>query len=159
MAAVELAELGIGQGRLAVTPLAMARLVAIVARRGILIQPYVVQTVRGVAGAVIRRHSGSEIRAFSAPTSEKVGAMMREAVVRGTGQGANLGSISVAGKTGTAENPHGPSHAWFVAYAPADDPRVAVSVVVENGGSGGQVAAPIAAEVIRASLSGSSDNR
>ena len=70
--------------------------------------------------------------------------MMIAVVRRGTGTPAALPNVTVAGKTGTATNPHGGSHAWFVAFAPADDPRVAVSIVVENVGYGATYAAPIA---------------
>ena len=78
--------------------------------------------------------------------------MMVAVVARGTGTAARLPGVSVAGKTGTATNPHGPSHAWFVAFAPADAPRVAVSVVIENVGYGGTYAAPVAREVLRVAL-------
>ena len=73
-------------------------------------------------------------------------------VRRGTGTAAQLGGVTVAGKTGTATNPRGRSHEWFVAFAPAQAPRVAVAVVVENVGYGGTYAAPIAREVLRVAL-------
>jgi peptidoglycan glycosyltransferase len=75
-------------------------------------------------------------------------------VTRGTGTAAALPGITVAGKTGTATNPAGRSHAWFVAFAPADSPKVAVAIVVENAGYGGDIAAPIARRVIAAALAG-----
>ncbi|MGH7682933.1 MAG: penicillin-binding transpeptidase domain-containing protein, partial [Vulcanimicrobiaceae bacterium] len=77
---------------------------------------------------------------------------MRAVVQRGTGTAANLPGVAVAGKTGTATNPSGRAHAWFVAFAPAQAPRVAVAIVVENGGYGGSVAAPIARDVLRVAL-------
>ncbi len=77
--------------------------------------------------------------------------MMVEVVARGTGRPAALKGVQVAGKTGTAEGGGGP-HAWFIGFAPADDPVIAIAVVVEGGGSGGRVAAPIAAAVIAAYL-------
>ena len=67
----------------------------------------------------------------------------------GTGRGAALAEIAVAGKTGTAQNPHGEDHAWFMCYAPAGDPEVAVAVILENAGYGGTEAAPVAATVAR----------
>ena len=70
----------------------------------------------------------------------------------GTGKLARIAGMKVAGKTGTAENPHGDPHAWFTAYAPADDPKVAVIVLVENGGEGGLVSAPIAKRLIEAAM-------
>jgi peptidoglycan glycosyltransferase len=74
------------------------------------------------------------------------------AVASGTGTAAALPGVTVAGKTGTATNPAGRSHAWFVAFAPAESPRVAVAIVVENAGYGGAVAAPIARRVLAAAL-------
>jgi cell division protein FtsI/penicillin-binding protein 2 len=71
---------------------------------------------------------------------------------RGTGKKARIAGVRVAGKTGTSENPHGDNHAWFTAYAPADNPKVAVIVLVENGGEGGIVSAPIAQRLMQASL-------
>jgi membrane peptidoglycan carboxypeptidase len=70
----------------------------------------------------------------------------------GTGKLARVQGIEVAGKTGTAQNPHGEDHACFIAYAPADDPQIAIAVVAENAGGGGSFAAPIAREVIKAYL-------
>ena len=67
----------------------------------------------------------------------------------GTGRAAAYRNIPVAGKSGTAQNPHGEDHAWFIGYAPSDNPRIAFSILVENGGSGGKVAAPIAREIIK----------
>jgi peptidoglycan glycosyltransferase len=66
--------------------------------------------------------------------------------------GIQIPGVKVGGKTGTAESGQGTSHAWFIAFAPADDPTIAVAVVVENGGQGGVVASPIAGAVIRAAL-------
>ena len=88
----------------------------------------------------------------SPETAAKVTQMMVAVVERGTGTPAQLPHVSVAGKTGTATNPLGRSHAWFVAFAPAQHPRVAVAIVVENAGYGATYAAPIAREVIRTAL-------
>jgi peptidoglycan glycosyltransferase len=84
---------------------------------------------------------------------------MIEVVNRGTGTAAQIPGIQVAGKTGTAETTEDePPHAWFIAFAPADDPQYAISVLVEHGGSsqaettGGRVAAPVAAQVLRVLL-------
>jgi penicillin-binding protein A len=77
---------------------------------------------------------------------------MVDAVSHGTGTAARLAGVTVAGKTGTATNPHGRSHAWFVAFAPAQAPRVAVAIVIENVGYGGTYAAPIARDVLRVAL-------
>jgi cell division protein FtsI/penicillin-binding protein 2 len=70
----------------------------------------------------------------------------------GTGKLARIRGIEVAGKTGTAQNPHGEDHAWFIAYAPASEPAIAIAVLVENAGGGGAVAAPLARKVMKAYL-------
>jgi peptidoglycan glycosyltransferase len=72
---------------------------------------------------------------------------------RGTGAPVQLPGVLVAGKTGTATNPLGASHSWFIAFAPADKPRVAVAVVVENGGYGADAAGPIVRDVLKSALS------
>jgi cell division protein FtsI/penicillin-binding protein 2 len=77
-------------------------------------------------------------------------------VQRGTGTTAQLPGVTVAGKTGTATNPLGAAHSWFVCFAPADNPRIVVAIVVENAGYGATVAAPIAREVLRTALKSSS---
>jgi penicillin-binding protein 2 len=68
---------------------------------------------------------------------------LEEVVENGTGRGCYFSKLKVAGKTGTAQNPHGNDHAWFVSYAPADNPELAIAVIVENGGHGGTAAVPI----------------
>jgi peptidoglycan glycosyltransferase len=79
--------------------------------------------------------------------------MMTSVVQSGTGTAAQLPGITVAGKTGTAENvPGQPTHAWFISFAPAQNPKVAVAVLVENGGIGGSAAAPIARQIMQAVL-------
>jgi peptidoglycan glycosyltransferase len=77
---------------------------------------------------------------------------MQGVVQSGTGTAAQIQGIAVAGKTGTAENPHGRTHAWFIGFAPASRPTVAVAVVLENAGVGGEVAAPMARDVLQAAL-------
>ena len=77
---------------------------------------------------------------------------METVVTEGTGTGAYIKGIPVAGKTGTAENAHGHPHAWFIGFAPANDPEVAIAVIVENAGSGGAVAAPVARQILLSAL-------
>jgi len=84
----------------------------------------------------------------SAQVADKVKTLMVEVVRNGTGTAASIRGTLVARKTGSAENPHGIAHAWFVGFAPAENPKIAVAVVVENAGSGGSVAGPIARDVI-----------
>jgi penicillin-binding protein A len=123
---------------------------AAIANDGVAMAPHVVATRTAPNGSVISRHSPHSLgRVIPEATAARLAEMMREVVVRGTGTGAAVGEVAVAGKTGTAEGGGGP-HAWFIGFGPTDDPRIAVAVVVEGGGSGGRVAAPIAARVIAA---------
>lgn len=148
----ELAQMGFGQGALLVTPLQMALVGATIANGGAEPRPYVVrQIVRdGVAASV--SEGATLANPVSADTAAKVTQMMVAVVSRGTGTPAQIPHVSVAGKTGTATNPLGASHSWFVCFAPADHPRVVVAVVVENVGYGATYAAPIARDVLRAAL-------
>jgi penicillin-binding protein A len=148
----ELAQMGFGQGALLMTPLQMALIGSTIAADGVEPRPFVVrQIVRdGVPASV------SQSSALSNPVSPAVAAnvtaMMIDVVQRGTGTVAKLPHITVAGKTGTATNPMGRSHSWFVCFAPAEHPRVAVAVVVENVGYGATYAGPIARDVLTTAL-------
>lgn len=153
MSATELAEESIGQGKLLVTPLEMALITATIANGGGLPAPILVKAIKDSKGNLVYFQRP---RLVGHPVSRQVAAFVRDAMIevvnRGTGQRAAIPGIAVAGKTGTAENPHGRPHGWFVGFAPAYQPKVAVAVVVENGGSGGTVAAPIARQVLEAAL-------
>ncbi len=148
----ELAQMGFGQGALLVSPLQMALIGATIANGGAEPRPFVVRQV--VRGGIPVSVSGTAILAnpVSSDTAAKVTNMMIAVVERGTGTPARLPGVAVAGKTGTATNPLGRSHSWFVCFAPAEHPRVAVSIVVENVGYGATYAAPIAREVLRTAL-------
>ena len=146
-----LAQLGFGQASLLVTPMRMALIGATIADDGTTPRPYLVRRIAGSETALATR-SETIAQPISAETAHEVRDLMIEVVKRGTGTAARLPDVTVAGKTGTATNPHGRSHAWFVAFAPAENPRVAVAVVVENIGYGGTYAAPIAREVLRVAL-------
>jgi penicillin-binding protein A len=148
----ELAQMAFGQGALLVTPLQMALIGATIAAGGYEPRPYIVREV--VSGGVSQSSFGAATLAspVSPDTAAKVTKMMVAVVQRGTGTPVQLPHVTVAGKTGTATNPLGRSHAWFVAFAPAENPRVAVSIVVENVGYGATYAAPIAREVLRTAL-------
>ena len=149
----DLAQTGIGQGSLLVTPLRMAMLAAAFADRGTMLKPFLVSRVSAPDGAVLRQFGSVEFAAATSPaTAAEVSRMMQQVVSGGTGYAARIAGVKVAGKTGTAENPHGASHAWFIGFAPADEPEIAVAVVVENGGAGGEVAAPIARQVMARAL-------
>ena len=151
---------GIGQGDVTATPLQMAVVASAIARNGTLMQPYLVQNIRDAQLDTVFEAQPHALRqAMTANTAIELRNMMVETVARGTGTAAAIPGVQVAGKTGTAQTAAGVApHAWFVAFAPADDPVVALAVVVENGGdlasdaTGGRVAAPIARAVIHATL-------
>lgn len=146
-----LAQLGFGQASLLVTPLRMALIGATIANAGSMPRPYLVRSIARRDTQLATRPE-TLAQPISADTAREVRDMMIAVVARGTGTTAALSNVTVAGKTGTATNPHGKSHAWFVAFAPARAPRIAVAVVVENVGYGGTFAAPIAKRVLRVAL-------
>jgi peptidoglycan glycosyltransferase len=115
-------------------------------------RPFLVRAVRYADRDETLGSAGTLATPISADVAAEVRDLMIAVVREGTGTAAALPDVQVAGKTGTATNPAGRSHAWFVAFAPADAPRVAVAIVVENAGYGGVVAAPIARRVIAAAL-------
>jgi peptidoglycan glycosyltransferase len=150
--AVDVGRMAIGQDKLTVTPLQMAMVASAVANGGKLMKPHIADRVVDRDGRTVRHIEPGEMsQVMSADTASKVGAMMDQVVKEGTGTAAALEGIDVAGKTGTAEVGHGcPNQLWFIAFAPAQDPRVAIAVTVECGtGFGGTVAAPIAKAVMQ----------
>jgi peptidoglycan glycosyltransferase len=149
-----LAQLGFGQADLLVTPLRMALVGSTIAAGGTEPHPFLVREVRTANGGVTSLAPAAPLaKPVSGAVADQVRTMMEAVVTRGTGTAAALPGIAVAGKTGTATLATGRAHAWFVAFAPADAPRVAVAIVVENGGYGGVVAAPIARRVLAVALS------
>jgi peptidoglycan glycosyltransferase len=157
-APVDIARVAIGQERLGVTPMQMAEVAATVANHGVRMRPSLVDRVTSPGGATVTQTRSEELqRVMSATTASELTDMMRRVVEEGTGQEANLGSLSVAGKTGTAETGvTGLNTAWFIAFAPAQNPRIAIAVVIERTPEfGGTIAAPIARDVITAYLGSS----
>jgi peptidoglycan glycosyltransferase len=143
-----------GQEQVLATPLQMALVVSAVANGGPVMKPYVVQEVRTADGSVVEKAAPAEwLTAIQPATALSLNAMMQRVVTSGTGTAAAIEGVKVAGKTGTAERGDGTNLAWFIGFAPADDPRVAVAVVVEDTlSTGGVEAAPLAADVLRAAL-------
>ncbi len=152
----ELAQMGFGQGALLVTPLQMALVAATVANGGDEPRPFIVRQIRRGDSVVSAIPSGTLASPISADTATEVKNMMVAVVERGTGTVASLPNVVVAGKTGTATNPHGAAHSWFVCFAPADAPRAVVAILVENAGYGATVAAPIARDVLATALENTS---
>ena len=155
--------LGIGQGNMGVNPLQLARMTAAIANGGTLVTPSLVMAQTDPAtGATTRpAHRRPQTMQFDPRNLEVVQAGMTGVVEgAGTARRARIDAaedfpkIPVAGKTGTAENPRGKDHSVFIAYAPADDPQVAVGVIVENIGYGGTTAAPIASLMIEQYMRG-----
>jgi peptidoglycan glycosyltransferase len=150
----------IGQYEVRVTPLQMAMVSAAIANKGTVMKPYLVKDVRNSNLDIIIQNQPEQLsQAVSPDVAAALSRMMVTVVKSGTGTAAQISGIEVAGKTGTAQNvPGGAPHAWFTAFAPANDPRIAVAVVVEHGGNagneafGGKVAAPIARQVMEAVL-------
>jgi penicillin-binding protein 2 len=144
--------LGIGQGEVGVSPLQMARYAALLANGGTLLQPHAVNSIRN------KRTKSLEIidhKESSVGVDSSVMRLIREGMRRvvqepgGTGGMARIRGIVSAGKTGTAQNPHGTDHAWYIGFAPFDHPRIAIAVLLENAGMGGVKAAPIAGRVMQ----------
>ena len=153
---VDPGRLAFGQERLLVTPLQMAMVASTIANGGVVPRPYVVQKITSADGSTIQTtHPSSLGRAIKPQTAAELNQMMQLVVQGGTGTAAQIPGIKVAGKTGTAEtNVPNVYTAWFIAFAPADNPQVAVAVVLEKqlNGFGGAVSAPIAKQVIQALL-------
>jgi peptidoglycan glycosyltransferase len=156
----QVAQSGIGQFDVRATPLQMAMVASAIANHGVLMKPYLVAEVRDPDLRVIQQTQPQKLStAMSPETAAALTVMMQAVVNNGTGTPGQISGVSVAGKTGTAETGlDTPPHTWFVAFAPAENPTIAVAVLVENGGdigneaTGGKVAAPIAKAVIEAAL-------
>lgn len=147
------AEMGIGQGPLALSPLAMAVGISTIANGGNLVAPYLVEEAVGPGGTGYREQAPQVRRLFSRETADRVRQAMLAVVRKGTGWRAALPGVEVAGKTGTAYGPGGREDAWFVGFAPAYRPRAVIVVVIEGGGAGGSAAAPVARDLLAAALS------
>ncbi len=154
----DLGRIGIGQGGLQVTPLQMAMVAAAVANGGKLMVPHFMTRVVDPTGSTVQTFNPTVYNQVMSPTTaQEVTQMMKRVVDEGTGQAAQLGGISVAGKTGTASigaNGSNLTEPWFIGLAPVQNPRVAVAVTIARtqGQFGGQVAAPIARDIIQTLL-------
>ncbi len=154
----DIGRIGIGQGGLLVTPLQMAMVAAAVANHGALMKPHLTDRVLDQDGRTVKTIDPTALSQVMKPsTAQQLSLMMRRVVEEGTGTPAQLGGISVAGKTGTASigaAGSGLTQPWFIGFAPAEHPKVAVAVTVAQtqGGFGGTVAAPIAKAVMQTLL-------
>jgi peptidoglycan glycosyltransferase len=145
----------IGQQDVQLTPMQAAMIAAAVANDGSLMKPYLVDHVTAPDLSVIDSTDPEKMSTpFSSEVAGQLTEMMTSVVARGTGRRAQIDGVQVAGKTGTAENAEN-DHSWFIGFAPADDPKIAVAVFVKHGGkTGGDVSAPIARSVMEAYLAG-----
>lgn len=148
------AQNAIGQGGVTTNPLHMALVASAIANDGVMMKPYIVKEIKDSFGVSQFKGNPSVLTtSLDKLTSSKIKDYMVEVVKSGTGTNARISGIKVAGKTGTAEIENSDkTHSWFVAFAPADNPQIAVAVIVEKGGTGGGKAAEIAREVIKAYL-------
>jgi peptidoglycan glycosyltransferase len=155
--AAALAQTSIGQRDVRMTPLQAALVAATVANGGSQMKPYLVDQVQAPDLTVI---DSTQPEKWRQPISKQVAGqlteMMTSVVANGSGRAARIPGVQVAGKTGTAQvSPDVPDHTWFMGFAPADNPKIAVAVFVANGGgTGGERSAPIARQVIQAYLDG-----
>lgn len=139
----------IGQGSTQMTPMHNCLLTAAIANGGVLMKPYLIDRVESAAGEEVKKFLPAAYGPLmNASEAETMSALMRRVVAEGTGSAVRTDAYAVAGKTGSAEFETGKeTHAWFTGFAPVEDPQLAVTVIVEEAGSGGQVAAPIARSI------------
>lgn len=150
---VLLASTAFGQGEILATPLQMALVAATIANGGQMALPRLTLGASDKNNQLVRElEHPAATRVIDATLARTMREFMVSVVENGQAGGVTIPGVSVAGKTGTAEAGDGTSHAWFIAFAPAEEPEVAVAVVVESGGQGGVVASPVAGSVIRAVL-------
>ena len=145
-----LVSLAIGQGELGTTPVQLATYAAAIANRGTLFQPHI---ANGYRDAATGEYTSYEYDKQQLPISQSTFSLIHDGMIgvveRGTGTLAKVPGVTIAGKTGTAQNPHGKDHAWFIAFSPVEHPKIAMAILVENAGFGGAISAPIARELIR----------
>lgn len=142
----QILQTAMGQGRTQITPIHSAMITAAIANGGTLMKPYLIDHVENADGQLVKKFMPSSYgNLITAKESSDLTEFMKAVVTEGTGSALRTDNYTVAGKTGSAEFQKGKeTHAWFVGFAPVENPKVAVSIIVEEGGSGGKTAAPIA---------------
>lgn len=144
----ELVQTAIGQGKTLVSPLHMTLIVSAAANGGVMMKPYIVDSIESYDQDVLKQYSPSKLAdVFDKETSDILKDMMKSVVTSGTAIEAKTKNIQIAGKTGTAENASGKDHSWFIAFAPADNPQIVVGVILENAGRGNK-AVPMTRDII-----------
>lgn len=147
-----LADTAFGQGQALVTPLDMARMVGLIASDGRAMRPYLVHEARAGEQVLYRATPESLRQAITPETARQMRSVMWTSVEIGYAAPVALPGVAIGAKTGTAETSSGVPHSWFVAIAPADQPRFAIAVIVENGGEGSRGALPVARQILAAAL-------
>jgi len=142
----------IGLGKTQISPLHNAMIAATVANGGLMMKPYLVDRVETFDGRIVKRYNPDSYgQVISKKEADILSDYMKEVVKNGTGTRLSGMKVSVAGKTGTADYEIGkPSHAWFVGFAPVENPQIAISVIVESSGTGSRYAVPVAKKIIEA---------
>ena len=145
-------ETAIGQGDTLITPLHAAMITAAIANQGVMMKPYVVDHIENVNGGIVKTYSsGTAAKPITPAEAKIIGSMMRSVVTDGTATKLDNLSVEVAGKTGSADHAEDePAHAWFIGYAPYEEPQIVVSVIVESVGTGSDYAVPIAKKILKA---------
>lgn len=138
--------LAIGQGELGFTPLQAANMTAVIANKGWYIIPHIVKDIGG--NGIDKKYKEKHYAKVESKYFKPVIDAMESVVTEGTGMIAYVPGLNICGKTGTAQNPHGKDHSIFIAFAPKDNPKIAVSVYIENAGFGSTWAAPVASLII-----------
>jgi len=142
--------LSIGQGYLLLTPLQVHNLITTIAMEGETYKLHLVRKIISADGKTVKEIKPEIYKNvdFSSDTFKIIKEGLRQTILKGTGWRANIKELAVAGKTGTAQNPQGETHAWFIGFAPYEDPEICITIFLENGGEGGEAAAPIARAIL-----------
>lgn len=159
--ALTIISMAIGQGEILTTPLQMANMTATIANRGYYYIPHIVKSISS-GGAIDSRFLEKQMISIDSANFEEIILGMEAAVNGGDGKTAGIAAlrdIIVCGKTGTAQNPHGEDHSVFIAFAPKENPQIAIAVYVENAGYGSTYAAPVASLMIEKYLRGTISNK
>ncbi len=159
--ALNIISMAIGQGEILTTPLQMANMTAAIANRGYYYTPHIIKSI-GEDHSVDQKFTTRHVISIDSANFEEIILGMEAAVNGGEGKTAGIAAlrdIIVCGKTGTAQNPHGEDHSVFIAFAPKDDPKIAIAVYVENAGFGSTYAAPVASLMIEKYLKGETSNK
>ena len=148
----EMLQAAIGQGTVQITPIHLNMITSAIANDGVLMKPYLVDRIESADGDLVHTYKSKEYeRLMSEEESDALKVLMKEVVENGTANRMKGYGYTVAGKTGSAEyNSKGDSHAWFTGFAPAEEPEISITVIIESAGAGGDYAVPIARRVLDA---------